>query len=63
MGSEPLMTAESTGQCPIACVVASGSGLGVPEPHAHARKTLRNGSVPAALMVVDEIPVTAVGTK
>src|SRR5579859_4835471 len=49
-------------QCLIAYVVPSGPGLDVPDLHAYARKTLRNGSMPAAIMVVDEIPVTAAGT-
>src|SRR5262249_18359933 len=49
-------------QCLIAYVVPSGPGLDVRELHAHARKTLRNGSMPAAIVVVDEIPVTTAGT-
>ena len=48
-------------QCLIAYVVPSGPGLDVPDLHAYARKTLPNGSMPAAIMVVDEIPVTAAG--
>jgi acyl carrier protein len=48
--------------CLIAYVVPSGPGLDVPELHAHARKALANGSMPAAIMVVDEIPVTTAGT-
>jgi nonribosomal peptide synthetase DhbF len=48
-------------QCLIAYVVPSGPGLDVPELHAYARKTLTNGSMPAAIVVVDEIPVTAAG--
>lgn len=48
--------------CLIAYVVSSGPGLDVPELHAYARKSLPNGSMPAAIMVVDEIPVTAAGT-
>src|SRR5579859_2004890 len=47
--------------CLIAYVVPSGPGLDVPELHAHARKSLRNGSMPAAIVVVDEIPVKAAG--
>jgi hypothetical protein len=46
-------------QCLIAYVVPSGPGLDVPELHAYARKTLNNGTMPAAIVVVDEIPVTA----
>src|SRR5580693_8645385 len=49
-------------QCLIAYVVPSGPGLDVPELHAYARKTLTNGSMPAAIVVVDEIPVTAAET-
>jgi hypothetical protein len=44
-----------------ACTLMDSEPLMTPES-AHARKTLRNGSMPAAIMVVDEIPVTAVGT-
>ena len=49
-------------RCLIGYVVPSGPGLDVPELHAYARKSLPNGSMPAAIMVVDEIPVTAAGT-
>jgi acyl carrier protein len=49
-------------QCLIAYVVPSGPGLDVPELHAYARKRLSNGSMPAAIVVVDEIPKTAAGT-
>jgi acyl carrier protein len=48
--------------CLIAYVVPSGPGLDVPEMHAYARKTLHNGRMPAAVMVIDEIPVTPAGT-
>ena len=48
-------------ECLIAYVVPSGPGLDVPELHAYARKTLRNASMPAAITVIDEIPVTAAG--
>lgn len=47
--------------CLIAYVAPSGPGLDVPELHAHARKALRNDSMPAAIVVVDEIPMTAAG--
>jgi len=50
------------GECLIAYVVPSGPGLELSELHAHARKTLRNGCMPAAIMVIDEIPQTAAGT-
>jgi acyl carrier protein len=48
-------------ECLIAYVVPSGPGLDVPELRAYARKTLHNASMPAAIMVLDEIPVTAAG--
>ena len=48
-------------ECLIAYVVPSGPGLDASELRAHARKTLQNASMPAAIMVVDEIPVTAAG--
>ena len=48
-------------ECLIAYVVPSGPGLDASELRAHARKMLPNGSMPAAIMVVDEIPVTAAG--
>jgi hypothetical protein len=48
-------------ECLIAYVVPSGPGLDLSELHAHARKTLRNGCMPAAIMVIDEIPRTAAG--
>ena len=49
-------------QCVIAYVVPSGPGLDVPELHAYARKALPGDRMPAAIMVVDQIPVTAAGT-
>ena len=49
-------------QCVIAYVMPSGPGLDVPELHAYARKALPGGNMPAAIMVVDQIPVTAAGT-
>ncbi len=63
--ADVTVTEHGAGQddrCLIAYVVPSGPGLDVPGLHAHARKSLRNGSMPAAIMVVDEIPVTAEGT-
>jgi len=48
-------------KCLIAYVAPSGPGLDVPELHAYARKTLSNGSMPAAIVVIDEIPLTASG--
>jgi hypothetical protein len=54
--------ADQADRCLIAYVVPSGPGLDVPELHAYARKMLTNGSMPAAIVVVDEIPVTAAGS-
>ena len=48
-------------ECLIGYVVPAGPGLDVPELHAHARKALSHEALPAAIMVVDEIPVTAAG--
>jgi nonribosomal peptide synthetase DhbF len=53
--------ADQAEQCLIAYVAPSGPGLDVPELHAYARKALRDGQMPAAIVVVDEIPVTAAG--
>jgi Phosphopantetheine attachment site/AMP-binding enzyme C-terminal domain len=53
--------ADQADQCLIAYVAPSAPGLEVPELHAYARKTLRNGSMPAAIVVVDEIPLTTAG--
>jgi aryl carrier-like protein len=53
--------ADAADQCLIAYVVPSGPGLDLPEVHAQARKALRDGVMPAAILVVDEIPVTAAG--
>jgi hypothetical protein len=48
-------------ECLLAYVVPAGPGLDLPEVHAYARKTLDDGCMPAAILVVDEIPVTAAG--
>ena len=53
--------ADRAGECLIGYVVPSGPGLDVRELHAHARKALRGAGMPAAIVVVDEIPVTAAG--
>jgi hypothetical protein len=50
------------GHCLIAYVAPSGPGLDIPELHAHARKTLAGGTMPAAIVVLDEIPLTPAGT-
>jgi len=52
----------SDDHCLIGYVVPSGPGLDIPELHAFARKSLPNGSMPAAIMVVDQIPLTPAGT-
>jgi acyl carrier protein len=49
-------------QCLLAYVVPSGPGLDVSELHAYARKTLPGDVMPAAIMAIDQIPVTADGT-
>jgi len=54
--------ADHAGQCLIAYVVPSGPGLDVPALHAYARKALPKGRMPAAIVVLDEIPVTAAGS-
>jgi len=48
--------------CLIAYAVPSGPGLDVPDLHAYARKTLDNGTMPAAIVILDQIPLTAAGT-
>jgi hypothetical protein len=50
------------GRCLIAYVAPSGPGLDIPELHAHARKTLSHASMPAAIVILDEIPLTPAGT-
>src|SRR5258708_24048178 len=54
--------AGQAGQRLVAYVVPSGAGLDVPGLHAYPRKALPGGRVPAAIVVLDEIPVTAAGT-
>jgi hypothetical protein len=49
-------------ECLIGYVVPAGPGLDLAELHAYARKALRDGAMPAAITVVEEIPVTAAGT-
>ena len=48
--------------CLIGYVVPAGPGLDVPDLHAHARKTLAGEAMPAAIMVIDQIPRTPDGT-
>jgi len=47
--------------CLIAYVAPSGPGLDVAGLHAYARRALGQGGMPAAIVVVDEIPVSAAG--
>jgi acyl carrier protein len=53
--------ADQADQCLIAYVVPSSPGLDLAELHSHARKALHYGTMPAAIVVVDEIPVTPAG--
>jgi len=50
------------GQCLIAYVAPSGPGLDIGDLHAHARKTLAGSHLPAAIVVLDQIPLTPAGT-
>lgn len=45
----------------VAYVAPSGPGLDMTELHAHARKTFSASILPAAILLVDEIPVTTSG--
>lgn len=53
--------AEPADQCLITYVTPAGAGMDLPGLHAYARKILPNGKMPAAIVVVDEIPVTTAG--
>jgi nonribosomal peptide synthetase DhbF len=53
---------ESLGQVLVAYVVPGSTGLNMAALHKHARKLLPGSAVPAAIMVVDAIPVTSAGT-
>lgn len=53
---------ESVGQVQVAYVVLSGPGLNLAELHKHVRQELPGSAVPAAITVVDAIPLTAAGT-
>lgn len=46
----------------IAYVAPDGPGLDTADLHAHARKALPATSLPAAIMIVDQIPLTPGGT-
>jgi acyl carrier protein len=50
------------GQCLIAYVAPSGPRLDIGDLHAHARKTLAGSHLPAAIVVLDQIPLTPAGT-
>jgi acyl carrier protein len=53
--------ARHAGQCVVAYVAPSGRGLDLKALHAHARRLMPDHQVPAAIVVVDAIPVTAEG--
>jgi aryl carrier-like protein len=53
---------ESVGQVLVAYVVPGGTGLNVAELHKYARKELPGNTVPAAIMVLDAIPLSPAGT-
>jgi acyl carrier protein len=53
---------ESVGQVLVAYVVPGSPGLSMAALHQYARKLLPGSAVPAAIMVVDAIPVTSEGT-
>jgi acyl carrier protein len=52
----------SAGQCLVAYVATSGPGLDVPALRAHARRLLPGHLVPAAVVVLDELPMAPDGT-
>lgn len=52
---------ESVGQVLVAYVVPGSPGLKLADLHRHARKELPGSMVPAAIMVVDAIPLTPAG--
>ncbi|MCW3818945.1 phosphopantetheine-binding protein [Micromonospora sp. DR5-3] len=52
---------ESVGQVLVAYVVPGSSGLNLAELHKYVRKQLPGSAVPAAIMVVDAIPVNSAG--
>jgi aryl carrier-like protein len=52
---------ESVGQVLVAYVVPGSPGLNLAELHKYARKELPGCKVPAAVMVVDAIPLTPAG--
>lgn len=53
---------ESIGQVTVAYIVPGSPGLNMASLHAYARQQLPGSAVPAAIMVVDAIPVNSAGT-
>jgi hypothetical protein len=53
---------ESVGQVLVAYIVPSSPGLDLAPLHKHVREMLPGSAVPAAIMVVDAIPVNSTGT-
>jgi hypothetical protein len=53
--------AKLAGHCLVAYVAPGDHGIDMPALHAYARKLLPGGMVPAAIVLLDEIPVTAGG--
>jgi hypothetical protein len=53
---------ESAGAVQVAYVVLGGPGLDLAELHKYVRTRLPGSAVPAAIMVVDAIPLTSAGT-
>lgn len=54
--------ASPAGHCLVAYVAAGGAGVDMPALHAHARRMLPGDLVPAAIVALDAIPVSADGT-
>lgn len=52
---------ESLGQVLVAYIVPGGPGLNLAALHKHVRELLPGSAVPAAIMVVDAIPVDSAG--
>ena len=53
---------ESVGQVLVAYIVPGGAGLDLAALHRHLRELLPGSAVPAAVIVVDAIPVNSEGT-
>jgi hypothetical protein len=52
---------ETLGEVMVAYIVPGGPGLNMADLHSHVRQELPGGEVPAAIMVVDGIPVDPEG--